>query len=295
MDIKYKNYSKDDYFKVCEFLIKISKQGEQHINWNWARWGWMIHHAEFDNSISDKIGMWFDENELIGIATYDHLLGESIFLADGRYKFLEESMLKYCIENYLDENGLGIAINDGDKESIELLKRNSFVINENGENVLEINLETVNLEYVIPENIKISNVKNLDDVFNYNKVLWYGFDHEGDIPEDEETIAKFRKMLSAPQNNFHLNVVAKDGDKWVAFCACWYDKSTDYAYVEPVCTICEYRRKGIGQAVVLESLKRCKELGAKKAYVISTDEFYKNLGFQQHSHYTFYWYKECWN
>lgn len=292
MDIKFKNYNKDDYFKVCEFLVKISKDNKQNINWNWARWGWMIHNPEFDNDISNKIGMWFDENELVAIATYDHYLGESIFLTDDKYKFLEESMLKYCIENYMDENGLGIAINDVNEESIELLKRYGFVMNEDEENVLEINLETVDLEYVIPENITISNVKNLDDVFNYNKVLWYGFNHEGDVPEDEETIAKYRKMLSAPQNNLHLNVVAKDGDKWATFCGCWYDKNTDYAYVEPVCTVHEYRGKGIGKAVVLESLKRCKELGARKAYVISSNEFYINLGFEQHSHYTFYWYKK---
>lgn len=292
MDIKFKNYNKDDYFKVCEFLVKIFKDNKQYINWSWARWGWMIHHPEFDNNISDKIGIWVDENELVALATYDHSLGESIFITDAKYKFLEESMLKYCIENYMDGNGLGIAINDVNKESIELLKRYGFVMNKDEENVLEINLETVDLEYVIPENIMISNVKNLDDVFNYNKVLWHGFNHVGDIPEDEETIAKFRKMLSAPQNNFHLNVVAKDGDKWVAFCGCWYDKNTDYAYVEPVCTVPEYRGKEIGKAVVLENLKRCKELGAKKAYVISSNEFYINLGFEQHSHYTFYWYKK---
>lgn len=292
MNIDFKNYSKEDYFKVCEFLVKINKDNKQHINWNWARWGWMIHHPEFDNSISDKIGMWFDENELVGITTYDHYLGESIFLTDVKHKFLEESMLKYSIENYMNENGLGVAINDRDEGSIELLKRYGFVIHENDENILEINLETTDFEYVITEEITISNVKNLDDVFNYNKVLWYGFENEGDVPEDEENIAKYRKMLSAPQNNLYLNVVAKDGDKWSAFCGCWYDKNTDYAYVEPVCTVPEYRGKAIGKAVVLESLKRCKELGAKKAYVISNNEFYIKLGFEQHSHYTFYWYKK---
>lgn len=61
-------------------------------------------------------------------------------------------------------------------------------------------------------------------------------------------------------------------------------------YVEPVCTIPQYRNKGIAKSVLTEAMKRAYDLGAKRAYVISDMEFYKRLGFKQHSHYTFYWY-----
>ena len=74
-------------------------------------------------------------------------------------------------------------------------------------------------------------------------------------------------------------------------CGCWYLEGTDYAYVEPVCTIPEYRGKGIGKAVVLEALNRCRQMGAKRAYVILDSEFYKRIGFEQFAHYTFLWKK----
>ncbi|WP_407668710.1 GNAT family N-acetyltransferase [Paenibacillus bouchesdurhonensis] len=58
-----------------------------------------------------------------------------------------------------------------------------------------------------------------------------------------------------------------------------------------MCTTPQYRNRGLGRAVLMEALKRCGSLEAKKAYVISNDHFYKSIGFYQHSHYTFYWHK----
>ena len=75
----------------------------------------------------------------------------------------------------------------------------------------------------------------------------------------------------------------------VACCLLWYMAGTDYAYVEPVCTIPSYRGKGIAKAVIFEALGRAKKLGAKRAYVISDMEFYERLGFRKKYHYSFFW------
>lgn len=101
---------------------------------------------------------------------------------------------------------------------------------------------------------------------------------------------RLKNKLKAPHLNSYLHLVAVNEDgEYVAYCGCWYNPKTDYAYVEPVCTIPRYRKKGIANALVLEALKRCYSEGAKKAYVISDLPFYKNLGFVQHSRHNFYW------
>ena len=100
-------------------------------------------------------------------------------------------------------------------------------------------------------------------------------------------------LLSAPHLNARLHVIAQNEcSEYVSYCGLWYDQTTDYVYVEPVCTIPQYRKKGIAKCILTEALKRAYDLGAKKAYVISDIEFYKRLGFKQHSHYTFYWYNK---
>ena len=67
---------------------------------------------------------------------------------------------------------------------------------------------------------------------------------------------------------------------------------TQIMYMLNQYTVPEYRNKGIARTVLIEALKRAYDLGAKKAYVISDSDFYKSLGFKEHSHYTFYWYNK---
>ena len=70
--------------------------------------------------------------------------------------------------------------------------------------------------------------------------------------------------------------------------------------IDPVNKKCEYgvfigedscRGKGIAKAVIYEALNRAKDLGAKKAYVISDMDFYGKLGFEKEYRFSFYWKK----
>ena len=290
-EVVSRQFCREDFEDVCEFLIRISNKTEQYINWNWARWQWMYFHPDFDESQEDKIKLWFANNQIIGIAVYDFYAGESSFIVDPEYQELEVEMIQYSIDNFSDGDGLGIAINDEAVETVEKMLNLGFEKHENTENILCIDLEKSDLSYQLGEEYLVSNIEGLIDAWNYNRVLWYGMDHEGEVIENDETYNNTIKMLSAANIDYKLNVCIKSGDQWIAFCGCHYNKNTDYAYVEPVCTIPEYRGKGIGSIVVKEALNRCKEMGAKKAYVISDNKFYETLGFKQHSHYTFYWKK----
>ena len=59
--------------------------------------------------------------------------------------------------------------------------------------------------------------------------------------------------------------------------AVWYNGGNT-AYIEPVATVPEHRGKGLGRAVVYEAANRAKEQGAKRAIVLSDQDFYKRLG-----------------
>jgi predicted N-acetyltransferase YhbS len=49
----------------------------------------------------------------------------------------------------------------------------------------------------------------------------------------------------------------------------------------PVATDPQYRRMGLGRAAVLEGVRRCAALGARRAYVGSDQAFYQALGFRK--------------
>ncbi|EGT0014673.1 GNAT family N-acetyltransferase [Clostridium perfringens] len=291
MKINFKKFERNYYNDICNFLVEISKNNHRHINWNWARWEWMFFHPEFNRDLIDKIGLWFLDEKLIALATYDHYLGEGFFATKEGFDELQKEVLEYAINNFSDENGLGIAINDKDGKTLKLLKDNKFLRNEQTENILELKLDEVNFNLEPITGITLESIDIEKDLYKHHKLLWKGFNHEGQAPLDEYTINKQKLMLSAPHLNPLLHVVAKNKcNEYVAYCGLWFNDKTDYVYVEPVCTIPEYRNKGIARMVLMESLKRAYSLGAKKAYVISDSDFYKSLGFKQHSHYTFYWY-----
>ena len=49
--MRFKNYSNSDYEAVCDFLIELNREDQNHVNWNWARFEWMAEHPEFDKSL----------------------------------------------------------------------------------------------------------------------------------------------------------------------------------------------------------------------------------------------------
>ena len=74
-----------------------------------------------------------------------------------------------------------------------------------------------------------------------------------------------------------LAVVSPD-NHFVSFCGMWYDTATDYALIEPVATDPDYRGKGLAQAAVLEGIRRVKNMGAKRVFVGSNQQFYYSIG-----------------
>ena len=87
-------------------------------------------------------------------------------------------------------------------------------------------------------------------------------------------------------------VVATPEHEFAAFCLGWI--SNRAGYFEPVGTRAAYRRRGLGQAVILEGLQRLKILGAHTAGVFSfanNRAFYESCGFVVVNHWQGFVYK----
>ena len=95
-----------------------------------------------------------------------------------------------------------------------------------------------------------------------------------DDGEPEKMSGNAEKRLVDPQ---YIKVFAVTDSGYAAHCGVWYDGG-DTAYIEPVATVPEHRRKGLGKAVVYEAARRAKERGAKRAIVLSDNEFYFRIG-----------------
>lgn len=99
----------------------------------------------------------------------------------------------------------------------------------------------------------------------------------------------FKLLRDAPDYNKDLDLsIINSLKEVVAFANIWYDQDNRIGILEPVGVIPQYRKMGLGKAIVYEAINRVTELGALKVYVGSDDIFYKSLGFKQE------YYKEVW-
>jgi GNAT superfamily N-acetyltransferase len=282
----FKHFTDDDYEPVCDFLKELNARDTSHINWNWARFEWMYEHPEFDKSSLGTIGLWLDCDKIVGAAIYDMYFGEGFCGVLPEYKDLYPEVLDYACRELRDDSGFALAVCDENVDEINTVLAHEFVMIDQTENIMELDLDR-EFAAVLPEGFRIVNPDPIEDIYDLSWLFWQGFDHG----ENKAEFEKEEIVTPNPRRHFNRDLcVAACDDKGelVSICGLWYDPQTDYAYVEPVCTIPSQRGKGVAKAVIHEALNRAKGLGAKRAFVISDMDFYSGLGFRNRHHYTFY-------
>ena len=97
---------------------------------------------------------------------------------------------------------------------------------------------------------------------------------------------QYRRLRQMPEYMSELDVVAVGPDGVIgAFCQCWLDPVNKVGEFEPVGTRPSHQRKGLGQAVLLEGLRRMKTLGMETAFVCTehdntaAQKLYQAVGF----------------
>ena len=284
--MEFRRYEDADYQAVCDFLIELNRSDRAHINWNWARFEWMYEHPWFAKSTRDAIGLWFEDDRIVGAAIYDMYFGEAFCGVLPEYAALYPDVLKYAYSALRDDSGLAIAICDGLAAEIETAEKAGFAPIEQTETIMAIDLDAP-LSAELDPAFRLYAPDPDADFRAVQWAVWQGFDHGADraqFEREEEPTLQRRKHF---RRELNLCAVCPNGE-YAGFVCLWLHDGTDYAYVEPVCTIPQYRGKGIAKALVYEGLNRAKALGAKTAYVISDLPFYEKLGFQKALHYTFY-------
>lgn len=283
MSIQFRNYTNqagitDDYYKVRDFLVGIG-----YSEFTYARWDWMATHGYLDKTSVDKIGLWEVNNDIVGLATFDCQMGKAYCLTLPDYVSLKKEMLLYSMEKLSKDKEFGIIIADTDLLFQDIAAQLGYVATEDKECDAVFYYDKTSMEYELPEEFRITTMKETYDLYQYRRVLWKGFNHElngeGEfnfLKEDEQE-AKEEMLRPNVDLNLKVAVMAPDGN-FVSYCGMWYDPEAGYAVIEPVATDPAYRRMGLGKAAVLEGIRRAGVMGAKLAFVGSSQQFYYSIG-----------------
>ncbi|MDR0293645.1 MAG: GNAT family N-acetyltransferase [Oscillospiraceae bacterium] len=270
-------YSKD-FHDVCDFLIRINEDKVLTPNYLWARWVWQFGPYMSRENLS-HIGLFKDGGRIVGLATYEGDIGEAYFCADPKYDGLKAQMIRYAVENLSADGNIKILLPDGDLEYQQAAVSLGFV--PTGDKAAVACIDIGRNGYALPEGFSIMSFDDSRfDAGKYYGAIWRGFDNTRERNEIETESMNKRAGFDAPRLDLRLRilVVAPNGD-YASHCGMWHIPNSEYAYVEPVFTLPEYRKTGLGKAAVLEGVKRCGEQGAKRAFVVSSQQFYYNIGF----------------
>lgn len=281
MLIKIRNYTNEagyseDFRKICDFLIRINQNNVIAPNCLWARWVWQINqHVE----IQSHFGIAEDNEKVVGIALYDHGLGDAYFCADPDYAYIKPQLIDFAIENLSLDGKIRITLPDGDLGYQQAAIQKGLT--PTSERLSTARIDINNITYDLPKGYTVMGCDDINfDADKYYEAIWRGFDNKGERSASQLESAKKREGFDKPYLDLSIRImiVAPNGD-YAAHCGMWCIPNSGYAYVEPVFTLPQYRKMGLSKAAVLEGVARCGKLGAKQAYVLSSQQFYYNIGF----------------
>lgn len=280
----YKDF--EDFLSVGDFLIKHFQPGNRDGNWLQPTWEYMHTHPYLDEEALNKIGIWKDGGEVVAVVHYEHRLGEAFFEWHPQYEHLKPDLLKHA-ERYLygrtekGEKYIDVFVNDFDKAFKDIVMSRGYERNERRDRPMSVfEIPSPFPEIYVQKGFRLKSLMEDNDLKKIHRVLWRGFNHPGEPPE--EGIEDRKKMQSGPNFRKDLTIVvgAPDGN-FASFCGMWYESTNKISYVEPVATDPDYRRMGLGKAAVLEGIRRCGDLGATVAFVGTDMKFYLDMGFKK--------------
>lgn len=274
-----------DYQKMHDFLVET-----RNTEYTYARFDWMMTNWDYlEEQYLERIGIWEEKGKIVGVVIFDHSLDVLFPIVLPGYESLYQEMYQYAKEHMVKEEHPEFLIyaKDNNVALQKVLKKNGMIATEEKDMVACFDLS----EQIPQSNLKkgffITSLEEHRDYEQYMRCLFKGFGHEenGEVFSfTKESLENCRKAYERRNVDLSLKISVEDEEgNYVAHAGMWYDKHSEIALVEPVCTIPECRKMGLGKEAIYEGLRRVKAMGAKIAVVGSSQQFYYSLGFVPYS------------
>lgn len=254
-----------------------------------------------DKSYTYLDRIWFDGDKVVAFIYYESPVTNIFFSVRKGYEFLAAELIDYAVTTMPDfNNEQQLVLFNGQDFLKEAAKKRGFKMVYEFES-LEFDFKK-ELNYELPEGYHFVDHKDVD-IVKLARLGWYGFDN-GDKGEfvdwdkyedsDDWTPAKSYKsvegaVMSPPPHatQEYDVIIADESGEYVCYSGMWWLPENHFAYMEPLCTTPEHRRKGLAAAALTQHYRRLKPLGATHMSG-GEDPFYKKIGYGKGTHWTFW-------
>lgn len=278
--------------KVYQFLLEIYEKDWRNgvaapfFEYAYASFGgWM------DITYSYKNCIWEDNGEIVAFCFYEHPRTDIYFCLKPGYEELASEMVTYADKHMRckEEEELQLILFGGQDALMKAAKQVGYYPEyENWD--MQFDFEEV-LNYPLPEGFHFVKPQEYD-MDKVGKCCWKGFDHEKEDGLWNHQYEQSNYLLEvAPHATFKQAVtIADEKGEYACYAGMWWTPENKLAYMEPLCTIPEYRHRGLASAALSELYRRTKVLGATHM-TGGTHEFYKAIGYKPAVKWT-YWKKK---
>ncbi len=242
--------------------------------------------------------LWFDGDKVVGFVFYENPITDIYFKIRPGYEFLAEEMIDYAEENMPRFDGKQqLMLFNGQEYIMELLKKRGYHCEYDYEELHFHFSKELNAE--LPEGYHFVDPMTADPL-KLAKMFWYGFDNhlengpfENWDKEDnsyEWSPAKSYKgvigpiIAPSPHSTHQYDVIiADENEEYVCFSGMWWVEENQLAYMEPLCTVPEHRKKGLAVAALSKHYHRMKARGAT-VMTGGANPFYEKIGYGKGTH-----------
>lgn len=254
-----------------------------------------------DSSYSFLDRYWFDGDKTAAFVFCESPVTDIYFSVRKGYEYLADEMIDYAITAMPDFGGKQQLVLFNGQEFLKeaAAKRGFKQVYEYDDMIFDLRK---GMDHELPAGYHYVEKKDID-ILKLGKLCWYGFDHGdkgpfADLDRYDDTFewtpAKSFKgnraafMSPTPHATPEYNIViADEKDEYVCFSGMWWVPENKLAYMEPLCTAPEHRRKGLASAALSKHCRRMKALGAE--YMTGgSDPFYKKVGYEKGLHWSFW-------
>jgi ribosomal protein S18 acetylase RimI-like enzyme len=298
MSIHARAYTGIDDFQKMTYVLREGRKASRHSGYvhigdlNW----WAFYIVPRHHSMNDMAYIWEDDNgTVLGWSLFSPSYGVfDLFVHPSEHRSARrEHMLAWTQERMTEiqrqhgKDRVGVSwIFEDDEMWMNLLTKRGFAPDPEDTPAVYMlhNLEDMSIGK-LPQGFTVRGVRGEEDAQARAEVHRASWTRPGfDSPMSAE---RYRTFMTAPDYRPELDVVAVAPDgRFAASAMMWLDAENALGHYEPVGTNPEFRRIGLGKAVLWEGLRRVKALGAREATVtpIESDPvamaLYTSVGFQ---------------
>lgn len=237
---------------------------------------------------------WLQGDTVVGFVFYENAAEIHFILRPG-YEQLADEMIQYASGAFTNWAGeLKLVFSDAQKALMEAAEREGYTL-ERSDTEYMLDFSRATLNYALPEGFHFVDPSDVDPL-KLTRCTWKSFNEwefgafeNWDIADNKSCWTPYKAYLGVlscfmappPHATYEFNVIiADENEEYACYSGMWWVAENGLAYMEPLCTIPEYRHKGLAAAALTKHFQRFKDMGGK-IMTGGGNDFYKKIGYDK--------------